>query len=387
MVFDNLYLNKDHLNGFDNYKYNAIDTNPLGTYIMHPFWNALIKVTPRWIAPNLLTFVGFLFTVGASLLLAYYDYGFYVSGINYKGDPIPRWVFGVVSLFIFISYSLDGLDGKQARRTGTSGPLGELFDHGLDSWTTVFIPTALYSIFGRDDPNTIQPIRMYYICIMVFINFYLAHWEKYNTGVLYLPWSYDFSMVGLVFFFGLTAFFGPEKWKMSLIGNYSFGHVTEITFYFTTFITNIPVSIYNIYVSYRDKTGKNLSILEGSRPLIPLTVFVSLCLIWVKISPTNVLERDPRIFFMMSGAIFSNICCRLIVAQMSKTRCEAHNNLLSFMVVAILFSVFLPPIELICMYIMALISILTHIYYGGCVVKQMADHFNIMCFKIPYKKH
>jgi len=62
--------------------------------------------------------------------------------------------------------------------------------------------------------------------------------------------------------------------------------------------------------------------------------------------------------------------CRLIVAQMSKTRCEAHNNLLSFMVVAILFSVFLPPIELICMYIMALISILTHIYYGGCVVSK-----------------
>jgi len=53
---------------------------------------------------------------------------------------------------------------------------------------------------------------------------------------------------------------------------------------------------------------------------------------------------------------------------MSKTRCEAHNNLLSFMVVAIFFSVFLPPIELICMYIMALISIATHIYYGGCVV-------------------
>lgn len=94
-----------------------------------------------------------------------------------------------------LSSILDGLDGKQARRTGTSGPLGELFDHGLDSWTTIFIPTALYSIFGRDDPNTIQPIRMYFVCIMVFINFYLAHWEKYNTGVLYLPWSYDFSMV------------------------------------------------------------------------------------------------------------------------------------------------------------------------------------------------
>lgn len=111
----------------------------------------------------------------------------------------------LVNIFKFFKYDqhfnnclspiLDGLDGKQARRTGTSGPLGELFDHGLDSWTTIFIPTALYSIFGRDDPNTIQPLRMYFVCIMVFINFYLAHWEKYNTGVLYLPWSYDFSMV------------------------------------------------------------------------------------------------------------------------------------------------------------------------------------------------
>lgn len=42
----------------------------------------------------------------------------------------------------------DGIDGKQARRTQTCGPLGELFDHGLDSWSTMFITTALYSVFG-----------------------------------------------------------------------------------------------------------------------------------------------------------------------------------------------------------------------------------------------
>lgn len=43
----------------------------------------------------------------------------------------------------------DGIDGKQARRTQTSGPLGELFDHGLDSWSTMYITTALYSVFGK----------------------------------------------------------------------------------------------------------------------------------------------------------------------------------------------------------------------------------------------
>lgn len=28
---------------------------------------------------------------------------------------------------------MDSIDGKQARRTGTSSPLGELFDHGCDA--------------------------------------------------------------------------------------------------------------------------------------------------------------------------------------------------------------------------------------------------------------
>lgn len=45
--------------------------------------------------------------------------------------------------------SLDAIDGKQARRTGSSGPLGELFDHGK---TIRGVHGALYSLmihFGR----------------------------------------------------------------------------------------------------------------------------------------------------------------------------------------------------------------------------------------------
>jgi phosphatidylserine synthase len=95
------------------------------------------------------------------------------------------FVFGCVS---------DGIDGKQARRTQTSGPLGELFDHGLDSWTAFLIPTCMYSVFGRG-LHSIPPLRMYFCLWNVFVNFYLSHWEKHNTGVLFLPWGYDASMV------------------------------------------------------------------------------------------------------------------------------------------------------------------------------------------------
>lgn len=37
---------------------------------------------------------------------------------------------------LFAYQSLDAIDGKQARRTKSATPLGELFDHGCDSVST-----------------------------------------------------------------------------------------------------------------------------------------------------------------------------------------------------------------------------------------------------------
>lgn len=102
----------------------------------------------------------------------------------------------VNSKVIYLIYS-DGIDGKQARRTGTSGPLGELFDHGLDSYSAVFIPIYMFSLFGETD---LSPLRMYFVTFNIFLNFYLPHFEKYNTGIMFLPWGYDFLMWVSVFY-------------------------------------------------------------------------------------------------------------------------------------------------------------------------------------------
>lgn len=42
----------------------------------------------------------------------------------------PNWIYFTWALGLFAYQSMDAIDGKQARRTGTSGPLGEMFDHG-----------------------------------------------------------------------------------------------------------------------------------------------------------------------------------------------------------------------------------------------------------------
>jgi phosphatidylglycerophosphate synthase len=47
----------------------------------------------------------------------------------------PRWAYLLSAISVIAYVNLDSLDGKQARRTGSSSPLGQLFDHGCDALT------------------------------------------------------------------------------------------------------------------------------------------------------------------------------------------------------------------------------------------------------------
>lgn len=196
---------------------------------MHPFWDAIVKLYPKWLAPNVLTFTGFMCLIVQFILFSIYDYSLYGYCFNrddcleenslnltlrhneFKSnilkDPanvvlpanlcscIPRWLWFILAISQFLSHHLDGTDGKQARRTGSSSPLGELFDHGLDSWATLFLPVALFSVFGRSIEYGMSIVEMYVILWLILASFIFSHWEKYNTGVLFLPWSYDLSQI------------------------------------------------------------------------------------------------------------------------------------------------------------------------------------------------
>lgn len=47
--------------------------------------------------------------------------------------PLPTPFYYLFAACIWTYSTFDNCDGKQARRTGTSSPLGELFDHGCDA--------------------------------------------------------------------------------------------------------------------------------------------------------------------------------------------------------------------------------------------------------------
>lgn len=76
---------------------------------MHPFWNNVVEYFPKWVAPNVMTFLGFLFTVLNFIILSYYDWGYWANSDEPGTSPVPDWVWIVAAFNIFVAYTLGEL--------------------------------------------------------------------------------------------------------------------------------------------------------------------------------------------------------------------------------------------------------------------------------------
>ena len=72
---------------------------------------------------------------------------------------------------------------------------GELMDHGLDSFSVSIIVLSVPSVFTVQSAFSANVNELFILYFVTILGFYLSHWEKYLTGVLYLPWTYDASML------------------------------------------------------------------------------------------------------------------------------------------------------------------------------------------------
>ncbi|CAH2097799.1 unnamed protein product [Euphydryas editha] len=327
--------------------------------------------------------------VVCTAILFIYDYDFTAAGrpgvTEIEEYRIPNIIFTLCAFLVFMAYNLDGVDGKQARRLGVSGPLGEMFDHGLDSYIVFLIPYCLISVYGRDY-YSLSEFRAYLILMSIVLNFYVSHWEKYNTGTLYLPWGYDFSMWVSVLLFLQAGIYGPAVYKVYVFGNVKFVEALEAAIHATGLFTTLPIAIYNVWMSYKNKTGNMYSTLESMRPIWSMLAMTVTTTVWALCSPNNIIEKDPRVFFLAFGTVFSNIASRLIVAEMSKQRCDTISWLNIPLITTMVISLYQPHLERVALHVFFLFAIAAHVHYGVCVVRQMCDHFQIKCFIVPKEK-
>ncbi|XP_052244578.1 choline/ethanolaminephosphotransferase 1-like isoform X2 [Dreissena polymorpha] len=164
-------LTTKQIKALKEHKYSAQGSS-LCEPVMQIFWKWLVEQIPRTWSPNMITLIGLLMNVVSSAVLMLYN----PDGLHES----PRWVYVMCASGLFIYQSLDAIDGKQARRTQSNTPLGELFDHGCDSLSTVFVMVGCcISLKLGQEPM----VLLFEICASELC-FYMAHWQTYVTGTL-----------------------------------------------------------------------------------------------------------------------------------------------------------------------------------------------------------
>ncbi|KAH8275435.1 hypothetical protein KR026_007215, partial [Drosophila bipectinata] len=308
MVYrDKHILSAQQLRKLSEHKYSCFSASLLDP-LLQPWWNWLVAQTPLWLAPNLITIVGLILNVVTTLILICYS----PNGV----EPPPRWTCLLCALGLFIYQSLDSIDGKQARRTNTSSPLGELFDHGCDSISTVFVAlSACISCQLGHYPNW-----LFFQCFCAIALFYCAHWQTYVSGTMRFGridvTEAQFSIIAIHL---VSAVLGPEFWltKIPIVGlSWNYTILIAITFGYTLNIINF------LKMFTEGGSGKNGSSVAGTSvlsPSIPLTLVVLPALMIAQKSPQNIFTEHASVYIMAFGMVAAKVTNKLVIAHMTKS--------------------------------------------------------------------
>ncbi len=163
-------ITKEEIVTLKNYKYQSTPPTPLDKFL-NPFWIYCTELLPMWMAPNLVTFIGFIFAVLGNVVM--------VTASNDMGATIPSWALLLNAICVFVYQTFDSMDGKQARRTKSSSILGQLFDHGCDSFLIPFYAVNLMQVLkkGSDVWSLVWVIALLYY-------YFVMTWEEYNIEIL-----------------------------------------------------------------------------------------------------------------------------------------------------------------------------------------------------------
>lgn len=273
----------------------------------------------KFCATNQMTFSGFLLLVanciGATIMCPM------VTTCNV--EP-PRWFFFVVAFNLWLYQTLDNIDGKQARRTGTSSPLGELFDHGCDS--LFLILTGMPWFMSMHMTNW----QAFIFLTQGTVAFYASHWEEYHSHKLILglvanPTEVQYWIMSI---FVTTGLFGTQFWTQTLTDvlpksivaklleiGVSADFLAKSQTEFIIFIVWFGIvftMLFNGYEACKAAVKNGEGVFAPIGTFAPYAFQVAILTAWASWSKWNVIEKQPWMFLAMHGLLFSYLCVRNI---------------------------------------------------------------------------
>ncbi|KIH94235.1 ethanolaminephosphotransferase [Sporothrix brasiliensis 5110] len=319
-------ISDDALIHLKSYKYSSVDKSPLSHYVLNPYWNASVKFLPMWLAPNMVTLIGFLFILANVALLVIF--------MPDLVGPGPSWLYFSFGIGLFMYQTMDNLDGKQARRTGTSSGLGELFDHGIDSLNCTLASLLETAAMGLGTSKS-----GVFTALCPCLPMFFSTWETYHSHTLYLGYI-NGPTEGLLIAAGimiLSGIYGPGIWTDSLVslmggeerathllgghivkylGDYSFrdGWVATITISLLT--GHIPFCILHVVQARRARGLPVAPVFMEWTPMIVYTLSIGA---WIY-SPHSYLRSDNHLvlFCLTMAFVFGRMTTKMILAHLTR---------------------------------------------------------------------
>ncbi|XP_066992923.2 cholinephosphotransferase 1 isoform X2 [Anabrus simplex] len=367
-------LSSGQLKRLSEHRYSCTSVSLLDP-LLQPWWNWLVSKLPLWLAPNLITVSGLIVNILTTLILVWYSPD--------AKEEAPRWACFICALGLFVYQSLDAIDGKQARRTGTSTPLGELFDHGCDSISTVFV--ALSACIAVQ--LGFYPSWMFFQCFCAMTLFYCAHWQTYVSGTLrFGKVDVTEAQFTIIFIHLVSAAFGPSIWMTKI--PWTEGRLCHIVC--LAFFTGYMQVFMAFCLAFeKGGVGKNGSTVAGTSvlsPVIPFSLVVVPAFIIYRKSIEHVYENHPALYILAFGMVAAKVTNRLVVAHMSKNEMEYLDSALIGPAMLFLnqyFNFFIQ--EYIVLWLCLIWATFDLIRYSSQVCLEICEHLKIQLFRIPVK--
>ena len=214
------------------YKYKCETNSLLYHYFFKMLSKRILNLIPVHIPGNLLTFAGhFCSWVAFAFMMGLFgDVKGYVTRSTY-------W-FLFPALGILIYYTLDSIDGAQARRNNSSSPLGEFYDHWLDSFSSFMLPLGIISVFDVNDYISVP------IIVAGVYAFWVTMWDQNKTEILKLRKIGAIEGVLIVVgFYSFSAVGGMQIWlvKDPILGLSGLEYLAIIAFITLTVTSILPL--------------------------------------------------------------------------------------------------------------------------------------------------
>ncbi|GIL51970.1 hypothetical protein Vafri_7936 [Volvox africanus] len=352
-----------------------------------PFWNCLTAQLPMWLAPNLITLSGLLVTFAAYFTLWYELPEF--AGIA------PKWTYIFAGTSILIYTNLDCIDGKQARRTNSSSPLGQLFDHGCDA-----IALHVMLTFVQAAINMPSSVLTSVAGIAVYLPWMVSHWEEYHTGVLMYGDGHfgileaNYVLAAVTFVSGI---FGPAIWDYRLTNLVAAWPYKDMELKHALILFAAAVALIQFYGQMRrvfmnswttlpaaERGHKELGNAARLRHLAYALVLMTLGAIYL--ADDKLKWGQARLATLLYGIVYAIVATQLIMDHMCKEPFRPPLFPMAVLATAALNSV----VELVDARMVAAGAVaIMIVYYGvyvSTIVRQVCAFLGIKCFSITPKR-